>query len=72
VSSEIEKLSDRNKTILNGAIYPAIHSCVSNRYRIVVAIALFYSVIFSKIAPDLRDPDLILFIYKGRTKNVTA
>ena len=31
-----KEISDRSKTILTGRIYPAIQSCVSNRYKIVV------------------------------------
>ena len=30
------EISERSKTILTGRIYPAIQSCVSNRYKIVV------------------------------------
>lgn len=29
-------MEDRNKTILTGRIYPAIQSCVGNRYKIIV------------------------------------
>jgi len=31
-----EEISDKNKTILTGRIYPALQSCVSNRYKIIV------------------------------------
>lgn len=31
-----KEISDRSKSILTGRIYPAIQSCVSNRYKIVV------------------------------------
>jgi len=30
------KISDSEKTILEGRIYPAIQNCVSNRYKIIV------------------------------------
>ena len=30
-----EKLSNRDEIVLTGRIYPAIQSCVSNRYKIV-------------------------------------
>ncbi len=30
------EISDSDKTILTGRIYPAIQSCVSNRYKIIV------------------------------------
>ena len=29
-------MEDRDKTILTGRIYPAIQSCVNNRYKIIV------------------------------------
>lgn len=31
-----KEISDRSKIILTGRIYPAIQSCVSNRYKILV------------------------------------
>lgn len=31
-----KEISDSEKTILTGRIYPAIQSCVSNRYKIIV------------------------------------
>jgi len=31
-----KEISDSSKTILTGRIYPAIQSCVSNRYKIIV------------------------------------
>ena len=30
------EISEKNKTILSGRIYPTIQSCVNNRYKIVV------------------------------------
>jgi hypothetical protein len=40
-------LPERNKTILNGRVYPAIRACVNNRYKIVLGIFAYYSFIFT-------------------------
>ena len=42
-----ENLSEKDKIILQGRIYPAIQSCVNNRYKIILAIFAYYSFIFS-------------------------
>jgi len=42
-----ENLSDKNKMILTGRIYPAIQSCVNNRYKIVLGIFAYYGFIFT-------------------------
>lgn len=36
MSEENKKISESEKTILTGRIYPAIQSCVNNRYKIIV------------------------------------
>ena len=41
------KLSERDKFILNGRIYPAIRSCVNNRYKIILAFFAYHSFIYS-------------------------
>lgn len=48
-----EKIMDTNNLLkidkikLDGRIYPAIRSCVNNRYKIIVSIFAYYSFIFS-------------------------
>jgi len=42
-----DELSQKDKTILNGRIYPAIQCCVNNRYKIVLGIFAYYSFIFT-------------------------
>jgi len=42
-----DKLTQKNKVILNGRVYPAIQACVSNRYKIVLGIFAYYSFIFT-------------------------
>lgn len=44
---ENEKLSERNEVILTGRIYPAIRTCVNNRYKIVLAFFAYHSFIYS-------------------------
>lgn len=42
-----EELSDKQKFILQGRIYPAIQSCVNNRYKIILGIFIYYGFILS-------------------------
>ena len=42
-----DELSQKDKVILKGRIYPAIQACVSNRYKIVLGIFAYYSFIFT-------------------------
>jgi hypothetical protein len=42
-----ERFTDRDKTILEGRIYPAIKACVNNRYKIILSIFAYYSFIIS-------------------------
>jgi hypothetical protein len=39
-------ISETNKFILQNRIYPAIKSCVNNRYKIIIGIISYYSFIF--------------------------
>ena len=41
------ELTQKDKVILNGRVYPAIQACVSNRYKIVLGIFAYYSFIFT-------------------------
>lgn len=40
-------LSDKDKMLLEHNIYPAMRSCVNNRYRIVLGIFIYYGAIIS-------------------------
>ena len=42
-----KELSEKNKFILQGRIYPAIQSCVNNRYKIILGIFVYYGFILS-------------------------
>lgn len=42
-----KELSEKNKFILQGRIYPAIQSCVNNRYKIILGIFIYYGFILS-------------------------
>lgn len=45
---------EMNKDILNGRIYPAIQSCVANRYRILLGIFAFYSFVMTSTIQSIR------------------
>jgi len=47
---------ERNKMILQGRVYPAIQSCVNNRYKIILGIFAYYAFIFSsgRFTEDIR------------------
>jgi len=40
-----DELTQKDKVILDGRVYPAIQACVSNRYKIVLGIFAYYSFI---------------------------
>jgi hypothetical protein len=40
------QISDKDKLILTGRIYPAIQSCVSNRYKIIVGYFAIVGIVF--------------------------
>lgn len=40
-------MTDQDKFILQGRIYPAIQSCVNNRYKIILGIFIYYGFILS-------------------------
>jgi len=42
-----DELTQKDKVILNGRVYPAIQACVNNRYKIVLGIFAYYSFIFT-------------------------
>lgn len=42
-----DNLSEKDKVILQGRIYPAIQSCVQNRYYLLLGIFAYYSFIFT-------------------------
>ena len=42
-----DELTQKDKVILNGRVYPAIQACVSNRYKIVLGIFAYYSFIYT-------------------------
>ncbi len=42
-----ENLSDKEKTILQGRIYPAIQACVSNRYKIILGLFVYYGFVLN-------------------------
>jgi len=42
-----DELTQKDKVILDGRVYPAIQACVSNRYKIVLGIFAYYSFIFT-------------------------
>ena len=42
-----KELSERDKFILKEKIYPAIQSCVNNRYKIILGIFVYYGFILS-------------------------
>lgn len=44
-----------SKTILTGRIYPALQSCVRNRYLLIIGIFSFYSFILTSETPTIRD-----------------
>lgn len=54
-----------NKDILVGRIYPAIKSCVNNRYKIIVAFFAYYSFVFS-------DEDFQLIARKPNVSEVVS
>jgi hypothetical protein len=72
------KLFQINKLILEGRIYPAIRSCVNNRYKIILGLFAYYSFIFSSkiffqvltnsrgIVNDIVSIIFILFIIHNR------
>jgi hypothetical protein len=41
------KITEKEKVILNGRIYPAIKACVNNRYKIVISFFAYYSFILN-------------------------
>ncbi len=62
--SEASEISELNKTILIGRIYPAIQSCVGNRYKIIAgyfAIVGFLA-IKSEILKKFIDTHALLFL----------
>jgi len=54
-----------NEVILNGRIYPAIRSCVNNRYKIILAFFVYYSFVFS-------NDDFRLIVEPSNVKEVTT
>jgi succinate dehydrogenase hydrophobic anchor subunit len=42
-----KELTDRDKFILQGRIYPAIQSCVNNRYKIILGIFVYYAFVLN-------------------------
>jgi hypothetical protein len=40
-------ITEKEKVILNGRIYPAIKACVNNRYKIVISFFAYYSFILN-------------------------
>jgi len=63
--NEDSDFSDLDKTILTGRIYPAIQSCVGNRYKIIVgyfAVIGFLLAIGEEKVKKLVDSGAILFL----------
>jgi hypothetical protein len=50
----ISPSDDLKKEILKGRIWPAINSCVGNRYKIVVSLFAFYSFIMTSTINSIR------------------
>lgn len=48
------KCNDLNREILKGRIWPAIQSCVGNRYKIVISFFAFYSFIMTSTIQSIR------------------
>ena len=40
-------INDNDKIVLKGRIYPAIQSCVNNRYKIILGLFVYYGYILS-------------------------
>jgi hypothetical protein len=49
------QISENNKVILNGRIYPAIAACVNNRYKIILGLFAFYSFILTSQKKPVED-----------------
>jgi hypothetical protein len=49
-----QKFDDMSKDILSGRIWPAIQSCVGNRYRILLGVFAFYSFIMTSTIQSIR------------------
>jgi len=50
-----DSISENEKMILTGRVYPALQSCLDNRYKIIVGIFAFYAFILNSDSQNIKN-----------------